>query len=117
MIESLAFVAYPVTDIVRARQFYEETLGLRLTRHFQDEWLEYDLGDSTFAITTADEEHRPGAHGGAVAFEVGDFDAFIVRLKSLEVRFVKEVFHTPVCRFAVVADPDGNEVIIHQRAR
>lgn len=25
------------------------------------------------------------------------------------------VFATPVCRMAVVLDPDGNEVILHQR--
>ena len=26
-----------------------------------------------------------------------------------------ETYKTPVCRFAVIADPDGNEIIIHKR--
>lgn len=32
MIKHIAFTLYPVTDMARARRFYEETLGLRLTR-------------------------------------------------------------------------------------
>ena len=40
MIESVAFIVYPVKDIARAREFYEDTLGLKLTQNFQDDWLE-----------------------------------------------------------------------------
>jgi catechol 2,3-dioxygenase-like lactoylglutathione lyase family enzyme len=40
MIESVAFIVYPVKDIVRARKFYEDTLGLKLTQNFHDDWLE-----------------------------------------------------------------------------
>jgi len=31
----IAFVGYPVTDLKRARQFYEGTLGLKMTRSAQ----------------------------------------------------------------------------------
>ena len=53
MIKHIAFTMYPVTDMVRARRFYEDTLGLRLTRceASEFEWVEYDLDGGTFALT------------------------------------------------------------------
>ncbi len=43
----IAFTGYPVTDLKRARQFYEGTLGLTAARTGGDEtrgWIEYDIG-------------------------------------------------------------------------
>ncbi len=76
MITSIAFTVYPVTDMARARRFYENVLGLAVTSNFRDEWLEYDLGDSTFAITTMDMGHVPGAKGVIVGFETADVGRF-----------------------------------------
>jgi len=115
MIQSIAFVVYPVADMKRARDFYERVLGLKVESNFGDEWVEYDIAGTTFAITTMDANHKPAAKGGVVAFEVEDLGAAIARLKSDEVRFVQENMESPMCRFAVVSDPDGNEVIIHKR--
>ena len=36
MITSMASTRYPVTDIARARRFYEQDLGLTVSRVFQD---------------------------------------------------------------------------------
>lgn len=91
------------------------TSALIKTHHYQDEWIEYDLGDSTFAITTTDMGHTPGAKGAVVAFEVSDLDAFVMKMKERAVVFVMEVFDTPVCRMAVIEDPDGNHITIHKR--
>lgn len=44
MIKCIAFTTYPVTDIARARKFYEQDLGLRIARVFQEAWSEYDIG-------------------------------------------------------------------------
>ena len=62
-----------------------------------------------------DANHKPGLQGGMVAFEVDDLDGDVNRLKARGVSFVLDTTTTPVCRFAVVADPDGNHVIIHKR--
>ncbi len=115
MITSIAFTVYPVTDIARSRNFYEDVLGLTLSNNFRDEWLEYDMGDSSFAITNIDMGHSPGAKGAVVAFETTDLDAFLKTLKEKSVTFVVEIFSTPVCRMAVVQDPDGNHITIHKR--
>jgi catechol 2,3-dioxygenase-like lactoylglutathione lyase family enzyme len=116
MIDSLAFIAYSVKDITASRRFYEEVLGLKLARSFHNEWFEYDLGDSTFAITSADIEYAPPIRGALVGFEVSDLDAEISRLRRLGVPFKRdEVRETAVCRYVIVFDPDGTEVLIHRR--
>ena len=115
MITSIAFTVYPVTNMARSRGFYENVLGLSVTSNFRDEWLEYDLGDSTFAITTMDMGHTPGAKGAVVAFETADLDAFVKTLEEKSVTFIVETFSTPVCRMAVICDPDTNHITIHQR--
>ncbi len=114
MIKQLAFVAVPVSDVPRARAFYEGKLGLRLTSSYQDFWIEYDLGDTTFAIAKADEQHPVPVRGAVVAFEMHDLDAAVTQLKAAGVSFKQEVFETPVCRMAVALDPDENEIMLHQ---
>ena len=115
MIASIAFSAYPVTDMARARRFYETVLGFSVSENNQDTWVEYDVGGGTFAITTTDMGHRPGAKGAVVGFEAFDLDECVKRLKEQSVTFVAEVFSTPVCRMAVIEDPDSNHIVIHQR--
>jgi predicted enzyme related to lactoylglutathione lyase len=115
MITSIAFTVYPVKDMAAARRFYEEALGLKPGMNYQDVWVEYDIAGGTFAITSMDEQHQPGAKGAVVAFEVTDFDACIATLKAKGVTFVQEPMATPVCRMAVINDPDGNGLMIHRR--
>ncbi len=115
MITAIAFTAYPVSTMERARAFYEHGLGLPVSYNYQDVWVEYEVGGSTFAITTTDMGRTPGAKGAIAAFEVSDFDAFIHKLKDRAVSFVTEAFDTPICRMAVIEDQDGNHITIHKR--
>jgi predicted enzyme related to lactoylglutathione lyase len=115
MIKSLAFIVFPVTDIAEARQFYEGSLRLRLTHEFGGEWFEYDLGDTTFAITSGDADHPAPVRGAVASFEVDDLDAEVERLVNLGVPMLREITETPVCRFMKLRDPDGSEVILHQK--
>ena len=42
---SVAFIGIPVTDINRAREFYEGVLGLKLTEEMgKGHWIEYAIG-------------------------------------------------------------------------
>jgi predicted enzyme related to lactoylglutathione lyase len=115
MITDVAFFCYPVSSIPAARCFYEEVLGLKLEHNFGDQWLEYDIHGTTLAITTMDKEHTPGLKAGVLAFEVDDLDKFVAQLKEKQIRLLREPMSTPVCRLAVIADPDGNEIILHKR--
>jgi predicted enzyme related to lactoylglutathione lyase len=114
MIKHIAFFAYPVSNIEKSRKFYEETLGLRLSLNFQDQWIEYDIDGGTLAITTMVKELKPGAPGGFIGLEVDDIDSEVTRLKSKGATLKLDTFDTPGCRIAVFADPDGNGINLHQ---
>lgn len=115
MIQSIAFITYAVSDVIAARHFYGEILGLKLTHEFGGKWFEFDVGDTTFAISVADEGHPVPVRGAVLAFEVSDLDAEVVRLRQYGVKFRRDPTETPVCRFAIVLDPDGSEVVLHHR--
>src|SRR4029079_195680 len=114
-INSIGFVATPVTDIQRARSFYENVLGLTVSEQMMDgQWVEYAVGEQTLAIANVGEQWRPSDEGTCAAFEVEDFEKAIQRLKENEAPFAAEPFETPCCYMAVVQDPDGNKLIIHK---
>lgn len=114
MIQSLAFTCYPVADMARARRFYEQTLGLKVSMNYQDAWVEYDLAGGTFAITTMAEECRPSANGPFLGFEVDNLDAELARLRAAGVACPQEPYDSPVCRLAVMQDSAGNRFLLHQ---
>ena len=114
-INSIAFVGVPVTDLKRARSFYEEVLGLKVSDEMMGgKWIEYSLGNNTLAIANVGEQWAPSDQGTGAALEVEDFDEAIHRLKDRHVRFAAEPFETPCCHMAVIQDPDGNKLIIHK---
>lgn len=116
MITEIAFTGTPVTDIKRARDFYEGALGLKPTMESAGGmWVEYDIGAGTFAIGCYGDVWKPSAEGTCAAFEVDNLDAEISRLKSKGIAVHMDVMDTPVCRFAIVCDPDGNKVMLHKR--
>ena len=117
MIKRIAFTVYPVREVARARRFYEDDLGLAVSANFMERWVEYEIAGGVFAITDMSEGTRPAADaGGAIAFEVDDVDALTERLRAKGVKVLVEPFSTPVCRMGVVADSEGNALILHRVA-
>ena len=114
-INKIAFVGIPVTDVRRARKFYEEVLGLAVSDEMMGgKWIEYTVGDNTLAIADVGEQCRPSDQGTGAALEVENFDEAIKQLRNQGVPFAAEPFETPCCHMAVVQDPDGNKLIIHK---
>jgi predicted enzyme related to lactoylglutathione lyase len=117
-VREIAFACYAVTDMARARAFYEGVLGLKPTMVHDlgggSQWVEYDIGTGTLALG-ATSGWKPSPDGCCVALEVEDFDAAIAHLRAQQTRFRVEPFPTPVCRMAMVYDPDGNTLCIHRR--
>jgi predicted enzyme related to lactoylglutathione lyase len=114
-IKEIGFVAIPVTDMKRARSFYEEVLSLKMSDEMMGgKWIEYAIGDDTLAIANVGDTWTPSDQGTGAALEVEDFDEAIKRLKDRHVRFAAEPFETPCCHMAVVQDPDGNKLMIHK---
>jgi len=114
-IQAIGFVGIPVTDIKRAREFYEGVLDLKVSDEMMGgKWIEYSVGEDTLAIANVGEQWTPSDQGTGAAFEVENFEDAIKRLKDRHVRFAAEPFETPCCRMTVVQDPDGNKLIIHK---
>lgn len=118
-LKELAFIGYPVTDFAKARAFYGDLLGLKETVSFEHEgelgWLEYDLAGQTLALAKASEQWQPNANGGGACLEVEDLDAAVAHLKNGGAKVVMDIQDFPICRLALVADPDGNTLALHQR--
>ena len=117
-VTEIAFSSYPVTDIARARAFYEGVLLLKVTMDMdmggQGHWIEYDIGAGTLCIGRY-EGWKPAGDGCTVGLEVENFDEAVEALKAAETPFKMGPFETPVCFMAMVSDPDGNTLIIHKR--
>ena len=113
-VTEIAFTAYPVTDLARARAFYEGVLGLTPSPTTSPQWMEYYIGEHTLGIGSAP-GWEPNPNGGCVGLEVEDFDAAIAELKAAGVPFRFGPMPTPVCQMAGISDPDGNSLIIHKR--
>src|SRR5207244_318666 len=113
----LAFCCYAVTDMKRAREFYEGVLGFKpttVTSSEHGQWTEYEFGPYALAIGAAS-GWKPSPDGCSAALEVEDFDQAIAHLKQHNVKFRMEPMPTPVCKMAMIFDPDGNSICIHKR--
>jgi predicted enzyme related to lactoylglutathione lyase len=118
-INEIAFTCYAVTDMAKARAFYEGVLGLTPTTVMGDsdsesQWTEYEIGAGAFSLGRH-AAFKPSPDGASVAFEVEDFDAAVKNLRDAGVTFKIEPMQTPVCQMTMVLDPDGSAVCIHRR--
>jgi predicted enzyme related to lactoylglutathione lyase len=118
-VTEIAFSSYPVTDMARARKFYEGVLGLKPTMVVGEaggmQWTEYDIGPGTLSLGAGAPDWKPRSDGCSVGLEMEDFDVAIAHLRANNVKFRMEPFPTPVCRMAFISDPDGNTLCIHKR--
>ena len=114
-VKEVAFVFHPVTDIARARKFYEEFLGLKVGVQVEiapgQWWIEFDIAGQALAISNA----IPAAPASNLFLEVVDLDAARAAAGGAGVPIALDVTEFPPCRMFKVKDPDGNEIGLHQR--
>ena len=114
MVKDIAFVAYSVRDVPRARGFYRDTLGLTPGDASGDHWVEFNVGSTTFGVGNGESlGYEPGASTGA-AFEVDDLQAMRDRLQAAGSE-VTEIYEFPACSSCFARDPEGNRFALHQR--
>ena len=116
-IKEIAFVCHPVSDIVRARAFYEKLLGLKILLQLEfapgSWWIEYDVAGVALAVTNA---FPPSGGGSAsVAFEVADLDQTLSAVKAAGIPLTIEPQEFPPCRMFGISSPDGHPIILHRR--
>jgi predicted enzyme related to lactoylglutathione lyase len=118
MFRKVAFTMYPITDVPRARKFYEETLGLKrgsMGNQGDKYWIEYDLPEGgCLGLTNFIPDKPSDSAGGTIAFEVENLDELMADLKAKGVKFTSDVIDSPVCTMAVCLDSEGNSILLHQ---
>jgi len=120
-IKEIAFVAYPVTDVPRARAFYETVLGLKPASVFEKDgtaFIEYWIGQNNehcIVLGAGAPMFQPGKTGATAALEVENFEAAEQRINERQVKIVMPRYDTPVCSMMMIEDPDGNQIMIHRR--
>ncbi|MDX6690257.1 MAG: hypothetical protein QOG15_1714 [Solirubrobacteraceae bacterium] len=114
MISKLDFVAIPSQDAERSRGFYVDTVGLRPDEHAR---FEFWAGETCFGIWEPEKMGRPFApqKNAHLALHVDDIEAARADLESKGVEFAGDTFDTGVCHMALFMDPDGNDLMLHQR--
>lgn len=119
-ITNVAFFAYGVSDMKKARGFYEGFLGLTPNGEFDKEpdsmYVEYDIGETTLGIGSS-EQWPPSEAGASAALEVDDLDALIAAVKDKGIRIASGPHEFPSCKMIVITDPDKNKVTLHQRKK
>jgi catechol 2,3-dioxygenase-like lactoylglutathione lyase family enzyme len=116
-VERVDYIRVPVTDIERARAFYEGVLGLEKNPNSPSEdWVEYEAGNVTLAVMTPhthDYEFAP-LPPGTIALRVPDVAAAKEKLAAAGVQ-VNDMWDSGVCHGAGFSDPDGNRILLHHR--
>ena len=113
--QEIAFTAYAVTNMAKARKFYEGVLGWKPTRVLSKNFIEYDIGRGTLTVGCAPKQWPPSKKGTTAALEVVDFDAAVAHLTKKKIKFAVGPLDFPTCRMVGVRDPDGNMVVLHKR--
>lgn len=118
-ITAFAYTCYPVTDLARARSFYEQLLGFKPATMMEEGgrgWIEYELGDGCLAIANGfGDDWKPGAQGPALVLETADLNAAVAEMKAAGTKFKFEPMEFPPCHLAIAFDPDGNQIGFHQK--
>ncbi len=116
IVERTDFISVPVTDMERAKRFYEDTLGL--PRISERGFPEYQLGEnvSVYLIRMEDVGGAWTApHSAHVALRVPDVAETRKELEAKGVEFEGDILDTSVCHMAFFKDPDGNQFMLHRR--
>ncbi len=116
MITKIAFVGYPTRDMAAAKRFYGEVLGLKADMEHEDKWAEFVAGDGKAIALDGYSPQASPDPGPYMALETDDIEAEMARLKEAGTPIVKDLWDNKVCKMALIADPDGNVLMLHQIA-
>lgn len=107
----------PVADQERALAFYRDVLGFSVLHDNQMgpgmRWLHLTAPNGGLDLALADWTDAPGSIRG-LFLEVDDIEATSAALAAAGVAFTRPIDDTPFGRFHPFADPDGNELVLHE---
>ena len=111
--------AAPVSDLARAREFYEGTLGFKPSDPIGEDMVAYELGGGTGLMVYVS-DHAGTNKATLAGFDVPNFDAMFAELSDRGVEFERfedesgattneeGIIDAGDYRVAFFKDPDGN---------
>jgi len=115
-IRGIDIAVYIIKDADRAKKFWQETMGCKMTNDFGPYGGEFTFEDgTTFGLYKPDDQ--PWRLSGGIMFRVDDLPAAVALYKSRGVKFDDDgkIEETPVCQMAFAEDSEGNTFILHKR--
>ena len=104
MIKKIYAVWIYVSDLKKSRKFYEKSIGLKV-KLVDGPWIEYDLGDTSFAIHN---RSKVTAQKTRVMFEVDDIEKMKKKLLSNKVKLIGAIRAESYGKLLTFEDPDGH---------
>lgn len=112
MIEDIAFSYYCVTNMERAVQFYEKTLGLSVLFKGKD-WSEFQIRGLRIALYKTNEP-IPKKGGAVISLRAKPIEKVIADLKLQGVHFIKELEVFSYGKLAEFLDSEGNVLGLYE---
>ena len=117
MIKKIAFVGFggPNRDVDKAKHFWGDLLGLKLTMEHEHEgkrWIEFDAPDGkTIALDGFSPDDQC-----YLSLETDGIEAEVEHLRGSGVEIVTEIMDHKVCKMCIIRDPEGHAIMLHQMA-
>jgi catechol 2,3-dioxygenase-like lactoylglutathione lyase family enzyme len=113
-VERTDFISIPVQDMVRAKAFYRDKLGMR-SPDWAANWPEMETGNVSLYLIDPTAMGTPFApHTAPVALRVADVAEAKQELQNRGVEFTGE-HDSGVCKMAFFNDSEGNALMLHRR--
>jgi catechol 2,3-dioxygenase-like lactoylglutathione lyase family enzyme len=118
IVTGVDYVGIPSNDLEKARDFYENVLGLEPSSVWQRPGedavgAEFETGTVTIALINCPGLNIPfQANPAPLALHVEDVAAARAELESRGVTFADDI-DSGVCHMANFRDPDGNALMLH----
>ena len=108
MLKKIAYSSYPVLNMNRAVDFYQNVLGFQLLFQ-QEDWAEFEIDGQRFALQKVQAIAPLNLAGGAIiSFHSHSIEEDIGALKSKNVTFIGKIQTYPYGKIAYFKDPDSN---------
>jgi len=117
---NIQIITLRVDDWARMVAYYRDQVGLAMKFADEDnQYAMFDTGPVRLAIEGGLRPafaRRPGRPGVMVNFQVDDLGHGVQNLRDKGVELLTDVCHGPGYDYVAMADPEGNEHIVLQRA-
>lgn len=106
-VQKIQSVYTVVNDMEVLQAFYSQVLGLQPKFRDKDRWTQFSVGNSNFALSSA-EEAAQGATGSVIVFEAAGLDGIRESVEGAGGKFVGERDMGSHGKVLTFTDPEGH---------